>query len=71
MKKLLKNYFKKNPLYSKILAVKRLIKPPVRIWGSSSFNFSSSDSFFGGQIIIILQFLDILILQISITIKNL
>lgn len=45
MKKLLKIYFKKNPLYSKILAVKRFIKPPVRIWGSSNFNFSSSDSF--------------------------
>lgn len=46
MKKSLKKYFLNNRFKHKFKLLKEIIKPNVRIWGNSNYNYTSSDSFF-------------------------
>lgn len=46
MKKLLKTYFPYNRFQNHFNFFKNIIRPRIRIWGNSNYNYTSSDSFF-------------------------
>ena len=46
MKKSLKKFFVKSRFKKQFKFLKNILSPSIRIWGSSNYNFTSSDSFF-------------------------
>ena len=46
MKGSLKKYFRNLAIFKNLLILKKFFFPPVRIWGNSALNFTSSDSFY-------------------------